>query len=311
MEMVIFKTRKKYYFLASLVIFLSLIALLFFKIPSHRIRIPIIFTSSGTPAILATIEEKSYLLQLDLGSKFLLTLEKEILENIRDKKSTELAQWRDAKGDFYESPSYIISQVKIENILLKNVKVNQENSNFRANTTLWDDHPQGSVSTNRYLGNLGRPLLEKTNLLLDFRNSTMIACSNEKYLKKEGFFLDKMVSIPFNGGTKGIIIKADTDAGTLRLALDTGATVTFVRASCLKDQKCTKEKRGFLTFTSQKFLIGNKDFGSTNLFLFDITPELTEIDGILGMDFLKNHVVYIDYKNKVLYFGESKHQKDF
>jgi hypothetical protein len=74
----------------------------------------------------------------------------------------------------------------------------------------------------------------------------------------------------------------------------------------LQDQECATDERGFSFFNTRKFSIGNNDFGSKNLFLYDIVPELQEIDGLLGMDFLKNHVVYIDYKSRTVYIQDNK-----
>lgn len=60
-----------------------------------------------------------------------------------------------------------------------------------------------------------------------------------------------------------------------------------------KGQTHAKDSRGFQVFTTQKFFIGDKEFGAKDLFLYDIAPELKEIDGMLGMDFLEKHIVYI------------------
>ena len=79
-----------------------------------------------------------------------------------------------------------------------------------------------------------------------------------------------------------------------------------MRSSIFQGIGIKNEKHGFPIYTTSMFEIGSKNFGSMNLYLFDITPELHEIDGVLGMDFVKNHVIYIDYKDKVLYIGNSK-----
>lgn len=270
---------------------------------SQFISLPIIITPAGTPAVMTTIEGKQCLLKFDSGSKYQLSLTRNILESIVDKKVNGIAQWRDLKGNFYESPTYQISDIKIGSLVLKNVIVSQEDDGFINNTTLWNDNKNAKNSPIQCLGTLGRPLLQQTNLLFDCSKSVMIACNNKQELKKTGYSLENMSRVPFEEiGTKGIIIKVDTDRGILKLSLDTGATITLVRSSLIQDQKCTKDKRGFLFFHSSKFSIGEKDFGGKNLFFIDITPELHEIDGILGMDFLEKHTFYIDYKNKMVYF---------
>lgn len=307
MGLVMPKTKKKLYLIITCAVILAFFGFQhFFIFPSQSIHIPLTFTPSGTPVLLASIEGEKVLLQLDLGSKCQLSLRKDILESIKDKRPYEAVQWRDAKGNSYESPSYLIPRVKIGELSLTNIIARQELDVYRINTTLWNDNKDEVDSTHRYLGRIGRPLLEKANILLDFRNSMIIVCKNAHQIKKLGFSLSDMIPVPFEGGAKGIIIKADTDAGLLRLALDTGTTITLVRASCLQNQKCAIEERGFSVFTTQKFFIGNNDFGNKNLFLYDITSELNDIDGVLGMDFLKNHVIYIDYEDKMIYIENSK-----
>ncbi len=251
----------------------------------------------------ASIEGKTYPLQFDLGSKFPLSLKKSVLEAINDKKSFGLAKWQDVKGNFYEEPSYSIPCIKIESLVLTEIIARQENDAFRTGTTIWKDISGVPNSTCKHVGCLGRPLLEQTNFLLDLKNSQMIACNSKRRLQKIGFVLDNMAKVPFEGGSKGIIINFETDIGILRLGLDTGSTITLIRTCCLQDQNCTKDARGFSVFTTQKFSVGNKDFGTMILFLYDITPELKEIDGMLGMDFLENHIIYIDYKDEFVYIG--------
>jgi hypothetical protein len=276
------------------------VVLKFFHTSSQLIQIPLKTTSAGTPSMVTEIGKEKYTLAFDLGSKFLLSLSKNVLDSITNKTLHETVQWRDVQGKTYEGPSYLIPQISIDGLILNNVVAKQEDDSFTSNTTLWDDNKE--VFIDERSGTLGRQLLDKTNILIDFPHATMFASNNKTALKKAGFFLDKMVPIPFETGPKGIIIlNVNTDAGILHLALDTGATITIVRSSRVQDQTCIKNDRGFFDFITSRFSIGNNDFGKQRLLLYDITPELKEIDGLLGMDFLKHHVLYIDYQNKILY----------
>ncbi|MGE5195809.1 MAG: hypothetical protein ACM3JI_00585 [Anaerolineae bacterium] len=298
--------RKKYYFgIAGCSIIVAFFILWHgFTISPSFTQIPVTFTSFDTPLLASEIEETKYLLKFDLGSKFQLSLNKDILASITDKKPYCVAKWRDIKGNFYESPSYLVPKIRVGDLILTEVIVKQEDDIYVTHTTLWKDSKDERKFENKDAGTLGRPLLEKTNLLLDFSNSKIIACNTKQKLKEMGFLLDEMAQVPIETDAKGIIVKVNTDAGTLKLVLDTGATITLIRSSLLQAQACKRDERGFLTFVTSRFVMGKKDFGRKNLFLYDITPELHEIDGILGMDFLKNHVIYIDYPNKVIYVGD-------
>jgi hypothetical protein len=279
----------------------------FLFVQSQFICIPVAFTPSGMPMLKVMIEENVYFLQFDLGSKFPLSLRKDVLETINIKKNSGIAKWRDIKGNFYEEPSYSIPYVKIENLVLRDMIVRQESEAFRNNAILWEDK-NNQQNVRKHVGCVGRPILEKTNLLLDLKNAKIIACNHKRQLRKMGFLLNDTVKVSFEEGTKGIIVNFDTDVGILRLGLDTGSTITLVRANRLQDEKCAKDERGFYFFTTQRFSIGNKNFGTKHLFLYDITSDLKEIDGMLGMDFLKKHVIYIDYKDKCIYIEDHNHQ---
>ena len=290
---------KKTYFFVILSFICGVALFLVFYFQSQFVQISLKTAAAGTPCVITGIEGRQYTLGIDLGSKYPLSLSKDILDAIHNKIAQGAVQWKDAQGKTYEAPSYLIPQISIGNLVLTNVIAAQEDDNFITNTTLWNDNQYASICQKS--GTLGRPVLEKTNLLMDFPNSIMLASNDKKALKRAGIFLDKMVAISFETGNKGIILKVDTDLGILRLSLDTGATFTLIRSSCFQGQSCVKDNRGFFAFTTSKFSIGDANFGEKRLLLYNITSELHEIDGFLGMDFLEHHVIYIDYQNKILY----------
>lgn len=290
--------RKKYYFL----LIVSVLGIAFtFGVYRHSQSqfetMPINFTAGRSPLLKATIQNNEYDLKLDLGSKYTLSLDKESLKGL-NKKSVGKSHWRDAKGNFYESPAYQIENIHLGGIFFKNVHVSQEDTDFVANTTLWDSNPRPDQ-----FGVLGRPILEKTNLLLDSPHSKIIATNNKHMLKDAGYNLDQMAKVPINVDKKGMIVNVETDVGILRFVLDTGSTLTLVRSSSLRDRECSQDNRGFTLYESSKFIMGKNDFGNKKLYLYEITPDLKEVDGILGMDFFENHVIYFDYVHKCVYIG--------
>lgn len=267
------------------------------------ISMEMFFALDGCPAVVVHIENKPYLLKIDLGSKFALSLQDSVFEAITNKKLDEIAKWRDAKGNFYEAPSYRLPIVKMGNLVLKNILAKKESEEYRANTTLWSDKDPSKVYGNEPIGSLGRPLLEKTNLLFDFQNLQLTACKNLRGLKD--VCIDQMTSIPFELDAKGIFLMAKTDVGELRMLLDTGATISLAAAARLQDQECATGSRGFKAYTTQQFQIGGHDFGAKNLLLYDFSPEL-QADGAIGMDFLDHRIMYVDYQSKMIYLSDKK-----
>lgn len=118
MEMV--KIRR--YIILSLLIITGF-TLYFYKRSSALTEIPFVFTISGTPAVITAIEDKSYLLEVDLGSKFPLTLDEKVLESIKNKKKHHPVYWKDAKGNSYESSSYLLPRIQVKSLALQDILV--------------------------------------------------------------------------------------------------------------------------------------------------------------------------------------------
>ena len=62
---------------------------------------------------------------------------------------------------------------------------------------------------------------------------------------------------------------------------------------------------GFPIFTTSQFTINGTDFGSKDLYFINMTNELHDIDGVIGMDFIKKQVMYIDFSKEIIYIQHS------
>jgi hypothetical protein len=51
--------------------------------------------------------------------------------------------------------------------------------------------------------------------------------------------------------------------------------------------------------------MGNTNFGPMDLYSFDICEEMTDGEGLLGMDFLKKHRIYLDFDKKLAYIEKN------
>lgn len=241
-------------------------------------RIPITFASRGSPTINVSINGKIYPLELDLGSSFLFSLCQEILQNIH-KTPYGTAKWSDFRGQRYESPAYTIPEIKIDNLAFFNAVTRQSRDDFHTNVTL-------SKRPSQPIGIIGLPILERYNLLLDFSHSTIYASNDHLSLQKTGFLSENLLTIPFTLHPDGILLNVETDAGTYRLMLDTGSTHTAIRAPHPD--------------STVKFCIMGHDFGERSIVSFDLSPQF-DFDGCLGMDFLREHPLFIDYSNKMIF----------
>ena len=251
--------------------------------PVYFEHFPVTFGPCHIPYTDIHIEGNTYSLEIDLGSNFLLSLDQEVLQNIH-KTLYGTSKWLDFKGAEYQSPAYIISEIKLGNFLITDVLTSQDREDFHANV-IFDSLPS------KQIGSIGRPILEKYNLLLDFRRAAMYASNNCLPLQEAGILSKNLLTIPFILHPDGILLSIETDSGTQRLILDTGATRTAIRAPC--------------PTSTSKFKLMNHDFGIRSIFPLEISP-FNDYDGFLGMDFLREYSLFIDYYNKLIYIDLQK-----
>lgn len=275
---------------------------------SYSFRIPVNFVPfSGHPRVDVNIEGQTYSLIIDTGICYPLTLDKKILEVIHEKESGETRTHGDFKDNIYISSTYKIPTVRIACLKFENVPVAEQDPAFVTNTILYGNPDRDMEEMHKnHLGTVGVGLLHAFNFCFDFHNSCIYPCSHIKELKKYGYPIDEFVRVPFDV-YHGIVINIDTDLGTKRFLVDTGTTHSLIRPSLLDGQQFEEGPAGsgIKIYKSSKFVIGNKDFGSKRLAHFEITPFLEKIDGVLGMDFLRHHTVFIDFENNSIYFNEA------
>ena len=246
-------------------------------------RIPVTFSKRNDPLIEVSVEHAMYPLLLDLGTPIWFSLKSEVLQKI-DKTLYGTSKWYDFRGISYESTTYTIPEIKIGSLKFFHVFVKQDREDFYANTTLIGDPLQ-------FAGAMGLSILKKYNLSLDFPNSVIYASKDLLLLQESGLFSYNFLAVAFTTHPDGIILPVETDTGVYRLLLDTGATTTTIRPP-------------HPSFTS-KFSIMGHNFGQRCILPVEISSQF-DFDGCLGMDFLQEYRIFIDYSNKVVFIDLEK-----
>ena len=272
----------------------------------YDVRFPIDFIPySNQPRTRVKIEDIEYRLLIDLGSPAYLTLREELLEKVQNKAPFRNRTIINLIGEEYPIQSYLIPKAKVWYLKIENFEIEEDSPGVQ----IYDSakRPAADVVAD-VPGKIGRAVFINTgiNLFMDFRNSAMFICNSLSYRKKDGYHLEKLVQFPFEMDRwQGIVWEVDTDLGTKRLLLDTGCSLNLIKPSIVKDQPCEEWLPGLQRYKSSKFVLGERDFGETNLTLSEMSPALGNFDGIIGMEFLEEHVVYLDFKKKIAYVGKS------
>jgi len=273
----------------------------FYKQKTYYAELPVKFLLSDIPYIDVTIEGADYPLKIDVGSRLEVDIHSDVLKQF-NKTPSGSEKWKNFRGKEFEQQTYILPEIRVGSIIFRNPTVVDFPPELGVESNVWSasEEIKRTVET---VGRLGRGLLKKVNMLLDVGRAKVIFTNSFKKLKVDNYDLTTFEKTSFKLDPKGIIVEVDTDLGKMKLLLDTGCTLTVLH-EFLYPQKAEKivDYRGLAFLTSSKFVINNHNFGSRALYFLKMTEELNVIDGILGMDFISRHVMYIDYSKKVLYF---------
>jgi len=264
---------------------------------------------NNQPYINVQLERSDQQLLLDLGSKFELSLRKPLIDNLQHKKKLGQVSWRGIKGNLYYGTQYQIPELKIGTKIFKKMLTTEEDDNFfLIETTV--HHPQEPIRTDEehlkaHNGIIGWPILLRTNLLLDFPNSQICATNSLKQLETLGYHIEKWQKIPFSVD-RGMILDVTTDCGVQKLVFDTGTTLTTIDKTLALDRDLQEKHPGINYFRSSKFILGGVDFGETKICTLEWPKEAEHFHGLIGMDFIRDFIWYIDYKHKCIYVGKKQ-----
>ncbi len=240
------------------------------------------------PFIEVGIQGKTYPFKVNLGwTRSPLYLSKDFLSGM-DKKRNGVVKIN-IDGEEVEFPCYLLPEIKIGDLIFKDLSVMEIDRN--------GENP----CKEGQLAYFGLKFFEEQNLLLDFANSTMISCNDLKKLKQIGYSIEKMIKTPCEIGRDGIILSVSTDIGLVRLDVSPVNTFSLIRSDLVQENATKDGPIGLSLVTTSSFAIGERNFGVRDLCLYDLSPESYGADGCFGMDFLLDHVLYFDFKNKVAY----------
>lgn len=262
------------------------------------VELPIGYSLTGVPTVNAKINKKTVKLEVDTGSKYPLLI-KEIFVKTLDTSEAGAVTTRDALGNkypkkFYSVPDFELGSIKVSSVHVYPLSKEEENNHI-----IWQD---ASLSESvPIVGLLGRPVLENWNILFDFPANKMVLFKGSSNFNKNGYSLHEFNKLKVDITPLGIVFNCHTDLGCLRLLLDTGFTTTCIKSDLLKGCVLSEDWRHLSYFKSKLFQLGEKKYSSKKFYSFPFSAELTSFDGILGMDFLRDHIVYIDQKNSVIY----------
>lgn len=277
---------------SSILIIISLIGVCFyvkkfFILEAKYERFFITLDQNNIPSIEMKLQGKPYLFKIYLGwSRFPLYLSRNLLSQL-DKKPNGTE-----KIDGIEHPIYFLPQIEIDDLVFKDVAVMET-----------DPDKDKSLNPEEQIAKIGLKFFQNKNLLVDFENSTIITCNDLNKLKQIGYSIEDMTKTAFEFGRKGLFLNVETDLGLLKMKISSENTYSLIRRDLTENIITSINLNGLSEAATSIFSIGGKNFGSRDLLVWEFSKDFG-IDGYIGMDFLRAHVMYFDFINRAVYVGD-------
>lgn len=251
----------------------------------------------------AEMENTSCPLELDLGTTN-ISLRQEILEQIQNKLKVGYSHIVDVNGNTYRNDKYCLNWMKIGPLKIENVECEQEDLDFLLKGYFLAPDRVSDPSALKHFqmlaGRLGIFLFRQRDYwLFDFPKLALYAVNDLSVFKKQfRLSFDQFIEATLEPSYPEVIIKIDTDFGTKRFLVDTGADITL-----LKPPGDGFYSRQWINLG--KFAIGEHELGISKIYLFKLPEDLgnVNIEGILGMDFLRGRILFLDFKTNKLFLG--------
>lgn len=268
------------------------------------VSVPIESFTSRIPNISVIIENKTFLMGVDLGFKGYLSLNKRHLNSIRNKSPMPSKTMYNFRGNSYQNSCYEIPKAKIGQVVFSKLILQETDSQEEQDTLL---HQGVDKSSSFRSGFVGWKLFENSNFLLDYKNSRIAFFDNIETLRKQGYKIENFTKVPLLTDRGILEFIAQTDKGPIRCFLDTGSTLNLIPGEMegTSFKEWIHNEKSHVHFSS--FKIGGSEFGHL---VFFKTPMQTPIDleAVIGVVFLKDRLMFIDFPNKAIYFS-SKDEK--
>lgn len=262
------------------------------------------FTPAEIPCILVRVGDKTVSSELDLGFRGHFCFSEDFIETIPDKVYLGTKKTVGFKGKTYEKKMYRIPFIQIGETMFSDPLILEEQDQFVMDATMIkkDHEPSPSES-----GRVGWEIFQLVNLFLDLRNFKIAVCDSLSTLEDKEYSVGSFVQAPLLLDRGLVEFEIETQDGILRCLLDTGSTWNLINQKVPLDQESIEDPiwnpKNHLEFP--EFSFGGKKFGAVRFRPLPIELPF-HIDAVLGMEFLEEHLVFLDFKNKQIYIAQAR-----
>ena len=271
--------------------------------PATPYFVPIPFTkfsSIQAPCLDLQLEGQTYCVELDLGFQGDVTLDRELLDQVPEKTFLRSAIIHGIQGKQYRTDLFQLPEITIGSTTFTEPVI-QTNSHEFTNDSVFTEHGKPSLQE---VGRIGWQLFQSANILIDVAQGGIALCDSLETLKTMGYAIENFAKAKLLTDRGLLEFEANTIEGILRCALDTGASLNVLNKETTESiQTAIWEASNKISVSP--FLIENQDFGPISFHQIPIQIPIP-IQAILGMDFFRTHVIFIDFSKNLAYFSQAQ-----
>ena len=301
------RTNKKLRFLFVLVflVLLSVLACRYVYKKPYFVPVRIVGgTSSNVPYVEVGIEGREYFFTIDLGFFGQGAIDSPCLSEIQNKVFKKTATFWGFLGNKYQSKVYAIPELAVGRMKFSSVLLDESSLAFQADATAI---PLDKCSAAITAGTLGSLLFKETCLCLDLHASKMAFCDSFETFKRELKPHNPFSKIPFSFKNGWIEFDINVAQKTLHCILDSGATLNHINTPNPDKVPIPEFVKGKQPFDNVQ--IGGMDFGPIVFSHLPINFPV-RIDAIIGVEFILDHVIFIDFIKQEIYFSKATYVKE-
>lgn len=310
------KKIQTYFLITFIILSISTISFLYYNKKQQKkegrvsffVPVPISkFSDIQTPCVEVQIEDTVFTMAIDLGMRGVFSMFTPLLDQIPSKQLVQTKPMYGIRGAEYHTHVYEIPKASFGKIVLTAPIIQDESVEWQKDSIIV---PEGEMpSPSDVSGRIGWPVFSTHNLLLDTKHSKIAFCDSLETLKEQGYAVEHFIQAPFSTERGLIEFTVETSNGLLLCVLDTGCTWNIVNKALKEDQSFEQaafDPENVIEYPS--FKIGKIEFGPIYFRGLPIKIPI-HVEAILGMEFIRNGLIFIDFSKNTIYFMEnSLHQ---
>jgi hypothetical protein len=251
------------------------------------------------PYVRVAIGEKSVLTGVDLGFRGHLSLSSDLLQEIPEARYMGEKQVYNFRGNRHSQKVYSLPQVRIGKWATAGACAQESSPGFRKEVTI---SKPGEEERSLFRAKIGWELFSKTHLLIDCANGRLALADGWDTLGRHGYSREQFVEAPLLLDRGLVECEVDTGGLVTRCLLDTGSSWNIINAPS-EEGRSVEEMvwgQGAHLHEVEHFFIQGIPFGPISFHPLPLNLPIP-IDCVLGMEFFRNHTVFIDFQREILY----------